>query len=451
MKRQLLIAALSIVCIYGMSQGSSIKVPDIQKFVRIDGENVNLYKQPNTQSALLRAKTMHSPNLEKAEFSWIKKQGYTVFHLPDGKKVPVIKEVNGWNLIYINCNIEAYVPADKCVQVEPRFFIDNNEDWGRGQKPEKFGLGLLWTESGKGGTGDSNKGTISYCFWNDTITIHFDAATYKHEMITEPIIYKVKKFVVAAQGKKLHVRKEPNAAAPELVFCLNPNHDFMDWEGGGYQWDKNSLIRSWVTPKPQSALAVIGETGNWYQVYVCLADDLLSSGYVQFIGYVLKSDCTDAQAKPITGKFITEKDISLAHEYFDATTTTIPQYGQLLITAGGYTWGGQHINIARLENNVAIFCTQMGYFIDDKSHLLTFYPQGVPEFSFQGQQYCKKIKHEEWTELQPDLTKLPQAFYHNVAKLLSAEDCDMAYVNVNNQYLLELDLIFNGRQIKFDL
>ena len=84
----------------------------------------------------------------------------------------------------------------------------------------------------------------------------------------------IQKFVTLTKNGSVNIRKAPNASSPQVA-TLN----------------KSTLEMS-------GALAVIGESGEWYKVYYYLRSGRY--GYDSAIGYIIKSLCQEMPTRPVT-------------------------------------------------------------------------------------------------------------------------------------------------------
>lgn len=123
MKKQKLLS-MFVLLLMAAVQGEAqvtLKIPQWQKFVKVN-KNASFKKAPNVKSATLWAEGGST----SVTFSWKKEEYMSKYYMPSFYQeiCPVIKEFNGWYLVYICdggqglCVMEAYVQKSQCREVK---------------------------------------------------------------------------------------------------------------------------------------------------------------------------------------------------------------------------------------------------------------------------------------------------------------------------------------------
>ena len=111
-----------LVAMLGMAlqgRAQELKVPVWERFVRVNKEGINLRKAPNATSAKLFYEERMGA-LEGNAYSWQPQSGYSPYSPYRGQILPVIKEENGWYLVHLDYETDAYVNKNFCNDVTPQ-------------------------------------------------------------------------------------------------------------------------------------------------------------------------------------------------------------------------------------------------------------------------------------------------------------------------------------------
>ncbi len=279
---------------------------------------------------------------------------------------------------------------------------------------------------------------LSYIFGSEEVSFGFDPDKYKFEMTTtppEPIV--ITKLVKARSGKGLNMLKEPSPGSVKLVFVEHPD-DEGDGAGGEVVWDKTSYKRSLVKSVEMPVAAVIGEQGDYYKVY-------FSCSYFywmihdSFIGYVAKSECVDADPKPLTKADFAkmpfmEAEADIRGDKFIIWGSSDEDFCYLV--KAGYLQAGKY----------ALVKTSLPYSLDGNHVKVT---QGYDDLiDVSGSQY---VKQGQWGPEFLGFTKLPNNDLLKLTKDVSAPALG-AYMNVDSEFLYYLDLSgYQCREVIFDV
>lgn len=463
-----------------------VKVPKWEKFVSAKNGNANLRREPNVKSPRLY---IHH-QFRNHEFCWQSDRRNTPYTLTKETIVPVIEERNGWLLVYIETDVEAWIRKDLCSFHKPipidrtdmhlndggeshfarikgteGIFVSWYDDSGSRQLVHfgrKFGVGILWMDYGPDdvefarnelGTTDftlreqrviqfmnSHKAveySIAYWFsYNSFLSYYsFNPATYKHETISQPEKLSGKIVVPSTNTDGLLIHKSTNHQSPTLIFLKDEEEPFFSYTAvGELTWDRSNYKRNLVTPVKAKAMTVIGEVGEWYRVSV-YSEDKTATGYVR------KQDCRDATLLPIPQdlllKAVQDEAENAAVRFSTATDNKmcVIMWGSWM---GGFTTFDR-LQLGHLSQDRKILKLggMLTYLYDSDENLVK-----VGSSSFHGKRLTKT---DEYNTAEVDFTKMTTS---DITRLRDENDTGFyqeAYVNIKDAGLYKVNLWTENR------
>ena len=489
--------------VQGMAQ--EIMVPAWEKFVRINKDGVNLRKAPNAQSARLMVKEYEVECTYVTELSWTAGNGKKPFYLSKGQVVPVIDESGQWYHVFLDSGYDVYIRRDYCTPAESRgLTIDENTPYfgeGIGQaykvkgnndlyiayyenevdgssvligKP--FGTGIVWRSydglfeylqslSGQNyGYGldtkiskisdtrlkqfmQSHKANppfaISYQFWgNQSFSYIFNIERNPLRKVSEPEVYTIRKFVVSASGQNLQMFQKPSPTAPKLVFVQEEEQTLF--KVGCLDWESSLLNRREVEPASSKVFAVVGEVGDWYQVY----DSYNYSDIYSAVGYIPKKDVKDATVMPLTETILCDNNYYIRNEAGKSRIFSLPNGEQCVVTWGcprvGICVSDNFVNIGRIRNNIALMNNNETFLFNESTKVAT-----IGKSFFIGSRIAKKESDTYWSV---DFSKLTTDDAQQLLRDNTSDFVAYAYVNIDNKemHIFELTWI-NERPVKLSI
>lgn len=330
-----------------------VKVPKWEKFVSAKKGNVNLRKAPNVKSPLLY---IHH-QFRYHEFSWQSDGRNTPYTLAKETIVPVIEERNGWLLVYIETDVEAWIRKDLCsfhipipidrtdmhlnngggspftrIKGTEGIFVswyDDSGNWSRQfvHFGRKFGVGILWMDYGPDDIefARNELGTTDFTLWFDPYKLReqrvmqfmnshepvdysiaywfnydqylncysFNTTTYKHATISQPEKLSGKIVVPSTNTDGLLIHKSANPQSPTLIFLEDEEQPFFSYNVVGKLTWDKNSFKRNLVTPIKAKAMTV--IGEVGEWYrVCVySEDETATGYVR------KQDCSDATLLPI--------------------------------------------------------------------------------------------------------------------------------------------------------
>ena len=285
---------------------------------------------------------------------------------------------------------------------------------------------------------------ISYVFYSDDLylseapsfTYVFDSEKNPLRKVNTPETYAIKKFVVSANGQELRMYQKPSLTAPKLVFL--PEESIF--RVGRLDWESNKQSRMKKEHAASKVFAVIGEEGDWYQVY----DSYNYSEIYSSIGYIPKNAVRDAEIMPITEAVLTDESFNIRNGYGKTRLLQLPDNRTCVVTWGCPRVGicvTEFVNVGYIHNNIAIMSRNFSYGYDDRH-----YKVSIAMSTFNGRRLVVKSSDDFWNV---DFTKLKVEEAQVLLNDLPENAYCFAYVNIDNEemHIFDIGGFFNGKQI----
>lgn len=213
-------------------------------------------------------------------------------------------------------------------------------------------------------------------------------------------VFAIRKFVVSKTSNGMQIYQSPSKTALRLISEVDETGEYAEQKWGNLsEYDEENYVEE------RNFLPVIGETNDWYKVYVDLEGPCGGDVDDVFLGFVPKSDCKVASIKTVNWN--EAKDDWFWHEEYICIRQDLGYY----VKWGIIECSGEALVIGKVENGI-VMETDIIDFVEDQEASRII----IGDLEFTNPNYLKTIRNYE-CQIATDINKFSDADFKKIISL----------------------------------